>query len=154
MRQIKLFTMQHAIYTILAISLAAILASCDLETSSNGKLDGYWKMASIDSIESGTAVSMKEELRFWAFQHKLLQLIDRNSRAASYFMRFEKNGSSLRLYEPYHHKSQLSDEPLEDISKLKAYGLSEADQTFNIEKLSGSTMILSNGKVRINFKKY
>ena len=53
-----------------AIASLASLASCDIDSSPNGKLDGYWKMASIDSIESGNILNLDNELYFWII-HKL-----------------------------------------------------------------------------------
>ncbi len=35
---------------IIAILLSLILNGCNLETSHNGKLDGYWKLKTIDNI--------------------------------------------------------------------------------------------------------
>jgi len=146
--------LRKILYMAVAIASLASLASCDIDSSPNGKLDGYWKMASIDSIESGNILNLDNELYFWAFQNKLLQLVDRGHKNATFLLRFEKSGKTLTVTDPYRHKSQLEDVPVEDPSTMKAYGIKHAEEDFTIKKLSNSTLILENEEIRINFKRY
>ena len=60
----------------MALMVLALLGSCELETSRNKKLDGYWRLQQIDSIGTGGVNTMQGKRLFWAIQHKLLELRD------------------------------------------------------------------------------
>ena len=59
----------------MALMVLALLGSCELETSRNKKLDGYWRLQQIDSIGTGGVNTMQGKRLFWAIQHKLLELM-------------------------------------------------------------------------------
>ena len=58
---------------IVGIVLAAI-PSCTIETSDNGKLDGFWHLVEIDTLQTGGQKDLSNEKLFWGVEAKLLHL--------------------------------------------------------------------------------
>ena len=86
------------IFYLLALSI--MLVSCELETSGNGSLDGYWQMTQVDTLASGGVADTRESFIYWGVQGKLLQI--RYSENDVYLgegllFRFENNNSILTL---------------------------------------------------------
>jgi hypothetical protein len=131
-----------------------LLTACDLETSGNGKLDGYWHLEQIDSISTGSVNNLSQKRLFWAFQAKLLEFTDKDNVNATYLVRFSHSADSLILSEPYRFDRENGDEVLTDAAVLKPYGMNALKETFKIEKLSSSKMILSNSSYRLYFTKF
>ena len=52
---------------------AVLLSACDLHSSDNGSLDGYWQLAVIDTI-GGNSVDVRENKLFWAVQGDLVEM--------------------------------------------------------------------------------
>ena len=134
--------------------LIMLLSSCDIEHSSNGKLDGYWHMTSIDTLSNGNITHLNDRLLFWAFQNKLLEFIDRDGKTQSFLLRFEKNGNTLRIYNPHISRSQSGDVEVTNPATMSPYGINTMEDTLTIEKLGSSAMILRNKTIRINFKRF
>ena len=144
-----------SIFLLILSSLA--LSSCTIERSENGKLDGFWHLEKIDTIETGGVRDMSNERVFWAVQSKLLKL---QGGTGSYLFRFNQTGDSLTLYSPYNnggHEEQYGtggDSPLTDPTNLASYGIEGLEVHYKKEKLSGTEMILSSGRVRLMFRKF
>ena len=73
----------------LLMCMTGVLTSCDIETSGNGKLDGYWHMTAVDTIATGGTADLSQKRLFWGVQHKLINLSDRDNLAYNIWMRFE-----------------------------------------------------------------
>ena len=54
----------------MALMVLALLGSCELETSRNKKLDGYWRLQQIDSIGTGGVNTMQGKRLFWAIERR------------------------------------------------------------------------------------
>lgn len=153
--------MMKKIFPILCV--AALMASCELETSDNGDLDGYWRMQRVDTLATGGSADVMASKRYWAIEHKLMQLRDFSQDFSGYYCRFDHTGDSLRIYDPYaNHGHEDSgqeggggDIPVTDFasSKLNIYGLSGLSTSFKVESLTGSRMVLTSKTVKIYFKK-
>ena len=65
------------------LTLGVVLASCELETSGNKELDGYWQMCQVDTLATGGIADTHEALIYWGIQGNLLQI------------RFSENGKYL-----------------------------------------------------------
>jgi hypothetical protein len=65
------------------LTLCVTLVSCELETSGNKELDGYWQMSEVDTLSTGGVADTREALIYWGVQGKLLQI------------RFSENGKYL-----------------------------------------------------------
>ncbi len=137
-----------------AILVICSFVSCTLDTSTNGDLDGYWHLKSVDTVATNGSTDLREKRVFWSFQHKLLQLVDRDSLLTSCLLRFEMTTTTLRIYSPYLFNREKGDQPLEDPTLLKPFGISLIDETFLIEKLTGSKMVLLSATYRLTFEKF
>ena len=64
-------------FFIYIIGIGLLLTACDMESSDNGHLDGFWQMTSkTDQYAKRGAVDMRDSGITWAFQGKLLELRD------------------------------------------------------------------------------
>lgn len=143
------------IFYLLALSI--MLVSCELETSGNGSLDGYWQMTQVDTLASGGVADTRESFIYWGVQGKLLQI--RYSENDVYLgegllFRFENNNSSLTLYSPFVHHLYETDEPVDDVEILKPFGIYRLEEKFAIEQLDDKCMVLTNEVLRLHFRRY
>lgn len=136
---------------LLLIALIGTLASCELETSGNGDLDGFWHLERVDTLATGGVTDLSNTTRFWAFQSRLLNVSDKNG---SYLLRFSHEGDSLFLSDPYLNDRGNGDIKLEDHEPLRPYGINNVADRFRIEQLKGSNMILSNKTLKLKLKKF
>ena len=76
-------------YLIFSISAFLIFSftSCELETSGNGDLDGFWHLVQVDTLQTGGVNDTSKELFFWSFQVNLLELSDHTYANAIYMAR-------------------------------------------------------------------
>ena len=72
-----MFTKKYKIVHAMMVAFVAIsmfaFSSCELESSDNGKLDGFWHLESIDSLENGKTVDMSKLLSNDMYCHFLLE---------------------------------------------------------------------------------
>lgn len=139
------------------LALGLMIVSCELETSSNGKLDGYWQMCQVDTLTTGGVTDTRESLIYWGIQGKLLQI--RYSENNVYLgegllFRFENDNSLLTLSSPVVHHLYETDEPIDDVELLKPYGIYRLEEKFTIEQLDDKYMILTNDVLRLHFRRY
>lgn len=111
-----------------------MLGACQLETSGNGKLDGYWRLERIDTLGGGVN-RMEGQRIFWAFQSRLLQTSDLNGRVQACLLRFRKEKDSLLLSDPYLYNRESGDEPITQLARLVPFGLNSLDERFKVERL-------------------
>jgi hypothetical protein len=50
------------------------LYGCELETTDNGDLDGYWHLEQVDSLAGQRSIDYGQSNIFWSIQFELLQL--------------------------------------------------------------------------------
>ena len=139
---------------IIAALTVSCLASCDLETSDNGDLDGFWHMERVDTLATGGVCDLSERRVFWSVQVGLVNVTDYDKEARGYLFHFENVNSSLRLYDPYKDNREEGDIKVEDPSILSPYGVNALDETFRIEGLSANRMTLATDELRLSFKKF
>lgn len=151
-RRVSLLTCLSA--AVLAFS--PMLTGCDLETSSNGNLDGFWHMVQVDTLNTGGVKDMSKDLVFWSFQMKLLELSDHNDLNVIHMARFAHEGNALKVTQPCRYDLDLGNEMLteEQLENIAKYGLNALEENFQVEHLNSSKMILSNGVLRLYFKKF
>lgn len=140
---------------------AMTFTSCELESSDNGDLDGYWHLESIDSIGSGVTVDMSQKRVFWGVEFKLISAKEFDLGKERMYFRFEQTSDSLKITKVYldHWHQDNGDNggdiPLEEVtSDLRYYGVNNIPEGFAKESLSGSKMILRSKSVRLKFKKF
>ena len=140
---------------LLTLPLYGLLSfsSCDLEMSDNGKLDGFWQLARIDTIGGGGCDMVPSRI-FWSVQLHLLQLSDHSGRNSTYLLRFEQGDTHLRVYDPYLSARNEGDKPLDDAAVLQPYGIQSLDELFVIEGLDNKKLTLKSSLLRLQFNRY
>ena len=136
--------------------LALLFVSCSLETDNNaGKMEGMWHLVKIESITTVASEDLSEQVIFWSFQAKLLQMDDKTGMHNSYLYRFRIGDNQLTLTSPYQYDRENGDHPLTAYeSTLGLYGIKSLTPVFRIEKLDRRKMILNDGAVRLYFDKF
>ncbi|MDO4160412.1 MAG: lipocalin-like domain-containing protein [Prevotellaceae bacterium] len=139
---------------ILFVSLFAMIVwSCELETSGNGDLDGMWHLVRIDTLSTSGTNDLSNSLIFWSFQNKLMETSDKTKNNPNVLFRFDRTGTEIKFYNPYINDREDGDLLVVDPLTLSPYGINGLEETFTIESLSGSKMILSTSRLRLNFVK-
>ena len=144
-------------YLILSISAFLVFSftSCELETSGNGDLDGFWHLVQVDTLQTGGVKDTSKDLFFWSFQVNLLQFSDRSYHIPIYMARFNHENGQLKVTQPCLYNREEGNEMVteENVKDISPYGLNALEEIFRVEELSGSRMTLSNGTLRLYFKK-
>lgn len=157
-----MFTKKYKIVHAMMVAFVAIsmfaFSSCELESSDNGKLDGFWHLESIDSLENGKTVDMSKLHVFWGIEYKLIAATQYDNNTERMFFRFEQTSDSLKITQAFinhGHQDNGGDIPLtEVINDLRYYGINNLPEGFAKEALSGSKMILRSKTLRLKFKKF
>lgn len=156
---------QLTIKSLLAtLATTLMLASCNVETSDNGPLDGFWHLERVDTLATGGTTDYSSGYVFWGVQKDLIYIKDSsNSSVGAYYLRFNQTQDSLHITKiyldhghednPYHE--QGGDIPVEAIDiNLRFFGLNALPEHFKKEAINGKRMILSTEKLRLKFKKF
>lgn len=160
----------YIIIVWLGVCASCLLSSCEYEMSDNGKLDGYWQLAKVEALndtakekyklsenlQDGNAVSgdVRSSRIFWSFQVNLLQISDQNFVLPWYLFRFEHQGDSLRIYNPYLLNRDAGDQSLVDPQELTPYYMDRLENSYFIERLDDEQMILRDDALRFFFNRY
>ena len=136
--------------------LALLFSSCSLETDNDaGDLEGMWHLVRIEESATNTHIDVSNEVIFWSFQAKLLQMEDKTGQINSYLYRFRIDNDQLRLSSPYLFDRENGDHPLTAYeATLGRYGIKSLTPVFRIEKIDRRKMILNDGVVRLYFDKF
>ena len=136
--------------------LALLFSSCTLETDNDaGSMEGMWHLVKIESMTSVASEDLSEQVVFWSFQSKLLQMEDKTGQHYSYLYRFRIDNDQLTLTAPYQFDRENGDRPLTVYeSTLGLYGIKSLTPVFRIEKIDRRNMILNDGVVRLYFDKF
>ena len=136
--------------------LALLFSSCSLETDNDaGDLEGMWHLVRIEESVTNTHIDVSNEVIFWSFQAKLLQMEDKTGQHYSYLYRFRIDNDQLTLTSPYQFDRENGDRPLTAYeSTLGLYGIKSLTSVFRIEKIDRRKMILNDGAVRLYFDKF
>ena len=136
--------------------LALLFSSCSLETDNDaGDLEGMWHLVRIEESVTNTHTDVSNEVIFWSFQAKLLQMEDKTGQHYSYLYRFRIDKEQLTLTSPYQFDRENGDRPLTIYeSTLGLYGIKSITPVFRIEKIDRRKMILNDGAVRLYFDKF
>ncbi len=144
--------MKHIlIYMIVLVGL--LLTSCDIETSNNGDLDGFWQLQSVDTLSNNVSVDMKSQGVFWGVQKDLVEVRKYKGDSYNVYFKFDYNGNSLRLYSPYKDDRDEQDKVITDIILLRPLGVNALDESFTIEQLDDK-LVISSSSLRLHFRRY
>ena len=147
---------RNIIYTLILSALfcaSAIFQSCTLETSGNGKLDGYWHLIAVDTIATGGTCDLSQKRLFWGVQAKIINMSDRDNRSCDFLLRFEHVKTILRVYSPLINDRSVGDTPVDNAEVLKPFGIEALEQSFKIETLKSKRMTLVTDKLKLHFYK-
>lgn len=140
---------------IYIIGVMLLMVGCDVESSDNGNLDGFWQMTSkTDKYAKCGAVDMRDSGLTWSFQGKLLELRDVNDRQKDIVLSFEHDGNTLRVYNPYIVERDSDDIKVSDPMLLLPYGIFSLDEKCNVVELKSDKMVLENERFLLKFRKY
>lgn len=156
---------QQIIKSLLAtLATPFLLASCNVETSDNGPLDGFWHLERIDTLATGGSTDYHKGYVFWGVQKDLMYIKDSsNGSIGAYYLRFNQTHDSLhvtKIYLDHGHEDnpnheQGGDIPVEAIdNNLRQLGINALPEHFKKEALNANRMILSTEKLRLKFKKF
>ena len=120
-------------YLSMLIVLVFCLSACELETSHNGKLDGWWLLTAVDTLQTGGHANVEAQQCTWAFQGRLLELRDVPGQRGDYLLSFAQHGDDLLLSHPYLSARDSGDIAVQTPQPLHPYGI----QT--LSRLSPST---------------
>ena len=131
------------------------MASCGdlLETSHNGKLDGYWKLTNIDTLATGGQTDLHNPSLFMAVQGTIMMLnnIDNGS---GYIFQFNHTNGHLKIFDARVNDRGNGDPLLTSPDGLKPFGFNALEEDFTVEKLTGGKLILNDGTLRLHFIKF
>lgn len=139
------------------LALSVMLVSCELETSGNKELDGYWQMSQVDTLSTGGVADTREALVYWGVQGKLLQIrFSENGKflGEGLLFRFNRENGMLTLSSPILHHLYETDEPISDVELLKPFGIFNLEEVFSIEELNDDVMVLASDTLRLHFRRY
>ena len=136
--------------------LALLFSSCSLETDNDaGDLEGMWHLVRIEESVTNTHTDVSNEVIFWSFQAKLLQMEDKTGQINSYLYRFRIDNDQLRLSSPYLFDRENGDHPLTAYeATLGRYGIKSLTPVFRIEKIDRRKLVINDGTVRLYFDKF
>lgn len=143
--------MKKATYILLLFPL--LFLSCEIEMSDNGKLDGNWQLQTIDTLSTGGVCDMTRSCIYWGIENHLLQ-VKNTEKGEKILFRFEQEKDMLTIHSPHVIKSQYETVPVEDENLLFPFGINSTEETFVMEHISNSKMVLSSELLRLHFRKY
>lgn len=145
-------------FFILLIVSLPLLVSCELETSDNGDLDGFWHLTTVDTLANAVQTDMVSQKVFWSFQKDLLQLrgsTDSEKELQEFYLRFVLKDDQLLLSD-IHLRDREKDDPQVDEATLPLiyiYGIRQLQETFKVLRLNNKEMIIQNNTLRLRFTK-
>ncbi|MBO5024725.1 MAG: lipocalin-like domain-containing protein [Bacteroidaceae bacterium] len=135
--------------------IAAMLTSCEIETSGNGKLDGYWKLCGIDTLSTGNKTDFTERSIFWAVQANILSAQNKEDLLnPKYMFRFRHTADSLIVYNPQIYDKAEGNKEVTQIDELRIFGINSLTSRFHVESLSHKKLTLSDEYLRLHFRKF
>lgn len=147
--------MNNKLTYLAVVMVAVVLASCSMDTSHNGALDGYWKLTTIDSLTTGGVNNLKDASIFWSVQKDLLTVRDNNDPTnREYVFRFQRSEGTLILSEGQRYDRTNGNMDVDDPSVLSPYGINHQPETFKVDHLTHRVMTLSTEELRLSFKKF
>ncbi len=148
------------IFLFATIVFAIICASCTIEISKNGKLDGFWHLVRVDTLNTRKSCDLSQQRIFWGVQYKLINVKNVDVDNQGFYLRFDQTADSLFVHTPYvNHWHQDNganggDIPVADATRLVPFGISNLEDHFKKEALDGSKMILKSSKLRLYFDRF
>ena len=140
-------------YLSILFALMFCLSACELETSHNGKLDGWWLLTAVDTLQTGGHANVEAQQCTWAFQGRLLELRDVPGQRGDYLLSFAQHGEDLLLSHPYLSARDSGDVAVQTPQPLHPYGIQTLSEQFLIITIDRQHMVLTSTSLRLYFRK-
>lgn len=144
--------MKRFLYIIIGIAL--LMASCDKEESSNGALDGFWLLVSVDSLTVNSHTDTSAKGLTWSFQYNKVELRDIHRVCQTMILDYEYRDNNLFLKNPYLVNRDSDDIRITSLDGLLPYGINSLEEKYQIQNLSGNSMELASSQCRLRLRKY
>ena len=128
------------------------LYGCELETTDNGDLDGYWHLEQVDSLAGQRSVDYGQSNIFWSIQFELLQLSNLEDNTIIYKLVYDNR--QLTLANPCMFDRADGDTLVTNVEVLRQYGVNALQENFKVVTLESRTMVLESPVLRLHFKRY
>ena len=138
-------------------------SSCD-KMPSNGDLDGQWQLMkivnkSVSDFDSDIVIDKKTDRIYWRFQLDLLSIYTPNKKLNGHthnsVARFSHTAQELQITKTYIHfenRDSLLTDPNTTI--LSPMGIDGNAETFVVDRLDDSQMVLSTRSKQLYFRKF
>ena len=140
-------------YLSILFAFMFCLSACELETSHNGKLDGWWLLTAVDTLQTGGHANVEAQQCTWAFQGRLLELRDVPGQRGDYLFSFTQHGDDLLLSHPYLSARDSGDIAVQTPQPLHPYGIQILSEQFSIITIDRQHMVLTSASLRLYFRK-
>ena len=140
-------------YLSILFAFMFCLSACELETSHNGKLDGWWLLTAVDTLQTGGHANVEAQQCTWAFQGRLLELRDVPGQRGDYLLSFVQHGDDLLLSHPYLSARDSGDIAVQTPHPLHPYGIQTLSERFSITAIDRWRMVLTSASLRLYFRK-
>lgn len=140
-------------YLSILFAFMFCLSACELETSRNGKLDGWWLLTAVDTLQTGGHANVEAQQCTWAFQGRLLELRDVPGQRGDYLLSFAQHGDDLLLSHPYFSARDSGDIAVQTPQPLHPYGIQTLSEQFLITAIDRRRMVLTSASLRLYFRK-
>ena len=140
-------------YLSILFAFMFCLSACALETSHNGKLDGWWLLTAVDTLQTGGHANVEAQQCTWAFQGRLLELRDLPGQRGDYLLSFAQHGDDLLLSHPYLSARDSGDIAVQTPQPLHPYGIQALSEQFLITAIGRRRMVLTSTSLRLYFRK-
>lgn len=128
------------------------LCGCELETTDNGDLDGYWHLEQVDSLAGQRSIDYSQNKIFWSIQFELLQLSNLEDNTIIYRLVYDNR--QLTLANPCMFDRADGDTLVTHVEVLRQYGVNSLQENFKVVTLESRTMVLESPVLRLHFRKY
>ena len=140
-------------YLSILFAFMFCLSACELETSHNGKLDGWWLLTAVDTLQTGGHANVEAQQCTWAFQGRLLELRDVPGQRGDYLLSFAQHDNDLLLSHPYFSARDSGDIAVQTPQPLHPYGIQTLSEQFSITAINRQRMVLTSTSLRLYFRK-
>ena len=139
-------------FLLLLSVMGIVLASCDIETSDNGKLDGYWHLVSADTLATQGHTDLSQQRIFWAVQVNLIQL---RGTEQELYCRFSHQADELTINQLHLKDREKGDPEVTEEYKhfIYPYGINDYEEYFKVIQLTNEKMTLQSPTLRLDFQK-
>ena len=148
--------MRKHVYRIIVLLVVMLTSSCESYLI-HGDLDGFWQATSIEDKESGEITYCNGDI-YYSFQRDLVLITyispttPTGKMKESHIAYFAHDNDSIAMTDFRIYSDR--DGTQSPLAKLEKFGLYETFNTFFVEKLDRSSLILNSQRSRIVLQRY